>query len=146
MKGSNRMMLALLAGVLIIGIIATGFYLYNKGPVDVKNASAKKIDASELYKAFSMDSLDAQKNFSGKVLEVKGKVEGISSNQQLQKFLLLNTGEEGAFVNCTLEETDNLALVKGDIVSVKGICKGLGEADPELGIKADLYLTRVYLK
>lgn len=145
MKLAYRNKWLVFAAIGLIGTCAFAYYQYNKGPVNIKSASAQKIEAVQLYKAYTSDSVSAQKNFNGKVLEVRGKIEALTSNQNNEKLLLLNTGEEDAFVNCTLEEENVEGLSKGDMVSLKGICTGLGQAEPDLGIKADLYLTRAYL-
>lgn len=131
---------------MLIVASAISFYFYNKGPVDVEHASAKKVEAVDLYRAYASDSVSAQQQFNGEVLEVKGMVEELKLNQQNEQLVLLKTGEEGAYINCTIEEKQPATISKGDMVSLKGICNGLGQAEPDLGIKADLYLSRVYIK
>lgn len=143
-KNKNRVLL--LGGLLLIAATALGYYFYNKGPFDVKNASGKKIDAGQLYNAYSTDSLSAQKMYSGKVVEVSGEVYEISHNQKNEPYLLLKTSSEGSFINCTLEDAEMISLKVGDMAAIKGICSGLGQAEPDLGIKADVYVTRGYLK
>src|SRR6478672_389065 len=138
MKGRNTRRILLLAASVFVVAASLGYYFFNKGPVNVKNASGKKVEATELYQAFVSNSIAAQQNFNGKVLEVKGSVEAVTTNQENEKLVLLKTNESGAYINCTVEEKELTHLVKGDVVSVKGICKGIGEAEPDLGIKADL--------
>ena len=134
----------MLGAGLLLAASAFAYYMYNKGPMDIKTASAIKVDAVQLYKAYVTDSTTAQKKYNGKVVEVKGTVAGISANQQNETLVLLASGEEGAHVNCTLEQ-EGITLAEGQQVVLKGICDGTGQAEPELGIKADLYVTRVYL-
>jgi hypothetical protein len=137
----------------VVGIAAIGaaiaIYLYNKGPVDVKNSGGLKIEAVELYQAFSKDSSAAKQKYTGtagsdKILEVSGTVSQMTRNPQQETIVLLKTGVEGASVNCTLEG-DAGATKEGDRVVVKGICKGMGESVPEMGILGDVYLSRCYL-
>ena len=137
----------------ILGVAAIGgaiaYYLYNKGPIDVKNATGIKIDAVELYQTFSKDSIAAKKKFIGgagsdKILEVSGIVTQVSQNQQNQAIILLQTGEETASINCTLEGSAQTTK-EGDKVTIKGICKGMGESVPEMGVFGDVYLSRCYL-
>jgi len=59
-------------------------------------------------------------------------------------FILLKTGTEDASVNCTMEE-DAKNITANSQVSIKGICSGIGQGDEELGIRADVYLTRCIL-
>ena len=44
-----------LALIIIAG--AVGYYFYNKGPVDVKHATAIKTEAALLYQSFLKDSI-----------------------------------------------------------------------------------------
>lgn len=132
----------------ILGMVAIGaaiaFYLYNKGPVDVKNATGIKVVSTELYQTFSKDSLLAKKKYADKIVETSGIVTQVSKNQQNQVIVLLRTNEAGAFVNCTLEgPVENTK--EGDSVTIKGICSGIGAGDTDLGIPGDVYLIRCYL-
>ena len=128
----------------ILAIATVGYYLYNKGPVDVKNSNAIKVSAADLYKEFISDSTIALKKYAGKVLLAKGQVSSVSSNQQKEKVILLKTTADGAFINCTMDEDPGNININ-DEVNIKGICSGIGQGDEELGIKADVYLTTCLL-
>ena len=123
---------------------AIGYYLFNKGPVDVKNSASIKTTATELYKLFDTDSSEALKKYSGKILQVTGTVAAVSFNQKKEKIILLKTDTGGASINCTLEE-DPGEMKLDDKVDIKGICSGIGQGDEDLGIKGDVYLTRCFL-
>lgn len=129
------------AAIVVIGG-SVGFYLFNKGPVNVKNANAVSISAPELYNAFLKDSMQARKTYADKILEVSGTVIRVSKNQQNQEIVMLESGESGAYVNCTMEET--FGFTENSVVTIKGICTGMGMGDPDLGILGDVYLTRCY--
>ncbi len=135
----------ILFSILAIVVIGAGvaYYLYNKGPVDVKNSTGIKVISVELYQDYSIDSLSAQKKYTDKILEVSGIVIKISQNQQNHAILLLKTNENGAYVNCTMEGPAN-SIKENDAVIIKGICSGIGQGDTDLGIKGDVYLTRCY--
>ena len=132
----------------ILGLVAIaagiGYYLYNKGPIDVKNATGIKVSATELYDAYSKDSTAAQKKYTDKIIETRGIVTKISQNQQHQAIVMLKTNEGTAFVNCTMEEPA-INIKENEAIVIKGICSGIGMGDLELGIKGDVYLTRCYL-
>jgi uncharacterized protein (DUF1330 family) len=129
---------------LVLLTCGIGYYLYNKGPVDVQDSDSIKINAAELYDAYIKDLAAAQKKYTGRILEITGEVHDVSVNQQQKKILLLKSHSDGAYVNCTMEEnTENIHA--NDKVNVKGICSGIGEGDVDLGIKGDVYLTRCYL-
>ena len=137
----KNIIIIFLAVIIIAGAI--GFYFYNKGPVNVKNAAAIKTEVAALYQSFFKDSTVAKKTYLNNVLEVSGLVMKISKNQENQVIVMLQTNESGAYVNCTMEEVAGLAENKQ--VTLKGICTGMGMGDADLGIMGDVYLVRCYL-
>jgi len=123
----------------------TGIYMYNKGGPDIEHAGAAEVNATVLYGRFIKDAISAKKQYAERVLLVSGTVTGVSVNQQAQPVILLKTGTEGASINCTLEGPAT-NIKKGDMVLIKGWCNGLGQGDADLGIAADVYLSRCYLE
>lgn len=144
MTGKTKKTILLIVTVLILALAAVAYYMYNKGPVDVKGSTGKKVTAIELYRTFSTDSSTAKKQYLDKILEVSGQVTKLSQNQQNQAVVLLKTPAAGAYVNCTLEGPVN-GVKEGDDIIIKGICSGIGEGDAEMGIAGDVYLVRCYL-
>lgn len=130
---------------IIIGIFAlVAYYLFNKGPVNVQHSPGVKIPAKELYELFSNDSSAAFKKYAGNIVQVSGEVSIISTNTKDQQVISLLTNTGGAYINCTMEGNPGNIVVKQS-VSIKGICSGIGQGEPDLGIKGDVYLTRCYL-
>jgi pectate lyase len=129
--------------IIVAAAASIGYYLWNKPAVNVSGAAGVKTGAASLYKTFSTDSLTAKKTYTQQVVEVAGVVNGTSVNQQNQIVVLLNTGMEGGNINCTMEGKA-AHIKKGDGVIIKGICNGLGQGDPDLGILGDVYLVRCY--
>jgi hypothetical protein len=126
---------------------AVGYYLYTKKPLNPNDVSPDTtITSTELYKAFAADTAAAKKNFSRKneVVEVSGIVSDISQNRDKQSIILLKSNVEGASVNCTMEgPVGNIKA--GDSMRLKGFCTGMGVADADLGLVADVYMIRCYL-
>lgn len=143
MNSKTKKMIGLSLLLLILSGGAIGYYLFSKGPVDVKNSSGKKTDAKSLYTSFSTDTITAQKKFSGKILEVGGVVNEVLKNRENSQVVTLKTSIEGAFINCTMEE-ENPDIKPGENIVIKGICSGIGQGEPELGIKGDVYLSRCF--
>ena len=110
----------------------------------MKNANATKVAAMELYQTFANDSAVAKIKYLEKILEVSGDVTQVDKNQQGQVIILLKTHTAGASINCTMEDTSG-KIKTGGKIKIKGICSGLGQADKDMGISADVYLTRCYL-
>ena len=124
-----------------------GYYFYTKKPLNPNDVSPDtKTISTELYQAFAADTVVAKKNFSRKdeVVEVSGVVTGTSQNPDKQPVILLKTDVEGASVNCTIEGTAG-NIKEGDTIKLKGFCTGLGAADADLGLVADVYMIRCYL-
>lgn len=141
LKHKKNIVFFLLAIIVIGG--AVGFYMFNKGPEDIRSASAIKTGAVALYAAYLNDSVEARKTYADKILEVSGLVMKVSKNQQGQVIVMLQTKEAGAFVNCTMEEKGTV-LTENKQATLKGICTGMGMSDPDLGILGDVYLIRCY--
>lgn len=144
MTGKTKKRIGISILIVVLLCASVGYYLYQKGPLDVKSSPAIKVNAAGLYDQFSKDSTGSLKKYSGKVVEVTGVVSSVSLNQQKQQIILLKTPANGAFVNCTMEESAG-NVHANDNVNIKGICSGIGQGDEDLGIKADLYLTRCFL-
>ncbi len=141
----TRKIKILLISLLLVSTagILTAFYLYNKGPQDVENSRGLAVKAFDLYSVYKTDTIVANDIYTGKILEVSGILKEISQNQQQQQVLLLKTSTEGASVNCTMESpVQNIKA--SDHLIIKGICSGIGQGDIDLGIPADVYLTRCY--
>ncbi len=141
--GNNTRKIIVAITVLILAGGIIGFYMYNKEGPDVNNASTVKVTAMELYELFIKDSISAKKNYAEQILEVAGEVSGVSKNQQGNLIILLKTNTPGASINCTMEGPAG-NLKNGDKISMKGICKGLGQGDTDIGILPDVYLARCY--
>lgn len=137
----KKIVIFFLAFIIIAGVV--GYYFYDKGPVNVKNAAGKKTNAATLYQSFLKDSTAAKKIYLNNILEVSGKVMKVSKNQENQVIVMLQTNEAGAYVNCTMEE-EVTGLVENKQATLKGICTGMGMGDADLGILGDVYLVRCY--
>ena len=129
--------------ILVIIVFTFGYYLWNKPSVDVAGADGLKTDAAALYNTFATDSLLAKKKYSQQIIQVTGKVNGISTNQQNQTVILLGTAMEGGNINCTMEGVAG-NIKTSDSIIIKGICNGLGQGDADLGILGDVYMIRCY--
>ncbi len=143
LKGTIKK-LVLIVCIFIISVAGIGFYFYNKGPQDIRHSRAQAVSATDLYKAYVNDSASAKAAYGGKVLQVSGVVEKFSVNQQGASIIQIGSGVEGAFINCTL--TENVpALNAKQAIQLKGVCQGIGQGDPDLGIAADIYLTQCFI-
>jgi cytochrome c-type biogenesis protein CcmE len=134
------------APLLITALFAltAAFFLNNKDPLDIAKARAIAVKAIDLYSVYSFDSVSAGKMYTDKILEVSGIVKEVSVNTQQQKVVFLKTGTDQAAVNCTLEmPVENIR--PHEKINIKGICSGIGQGEPDMGIVGDVYLTRCIL-
>lgn len=139
-KGTKIVIISL--GMAFAGFFI-GFRMWNKPHEKVADAKAELVEAASLYKIFSQDSAFAKKQYQDKVVAVRGTVHGQVTNQQQQQVITLETSLPGAFINCTMEE--NMAKAdSGSVITLKGICSGIGQGDADMGIPGDVYLVRCY--
>lgn len=129
-------LLALVAG-------ATGYYMYQKGPVNVRNAKGVVVEADALYRLYVTDIAQAQELYDQKVLQVSGVVASVSTNIQNEQVVLLKVSDEKGFINCTMDET--ILAKSGESIVLKGVCSGIGESEPDMDIYGDVYLSRAIL-
>jgi len=144
MAGKTKKLILISIAILALTGGAVGYYMYNKGPRDVRSASGIKINADALYTIFATDSTEAKKKYTDKIVQVTGEITEVSTNLQQQKVVLLKTAVEGAHINSTLEIADE-NLHAGQTITLKGIASGMGQGDADLGIPGDVYLIRCYI-
>jgi hypothetical protein len=142
---STKKKFLLILFLFVLGTITIGYYFYNKGPENIRSRDALPVTATELYKAYLEDSVVAQQKFSGKVIIVTGIIGKAGANQQNETIISLKTNEPGAFINCSMEQP-RPGLQLNRQVRIKGFCSGMGQGDPDLGIKADVYVTRCWIE
>lgn len=138
----KRILLLTLLPILIA--MAIGYYFYNRGPVDISDSKGIPVDAATLYQDYLQDTASASIKYGSKVLEVTGTLQEARKTSQGEYIILLQTGTEGAFINCSLEGKAVDPALTGKI-TVKGICDGL-LMDQDLGIPGDVILKRAVLK
>ena len=123
----RRTVLYLIAAVLLI-MTAVFFVLFNKPHRSVKGVKAAfELSASELTEAFSSDESKADSMYTGKVIQVSGRLRRMIANDST---LILVMGDDMglAGVSCYLEKGQipkSEKLAPGDSITVKGICNGM---------------------
>lgn len=137
--------------ILVIALCAAaiGYYMFNKKHFSVQDAEpAAIITATALHQTFVTDSSLAKNKFTGdennkKVITVDGEIAEIRKDQQGNTIVLLKTGTDEAFINCTMEgKAENINA--GNKIVLKGICTGYN-FDADMGIPGDVILIRCYL-
>lgn len=119
--------------------LSVGYYLYNKGPVDVSKSEGIPVDAAALYDIYIRDSAAANVRFNGKILDISGIVAG--TNDQGVKAVLIGTASEGANINCALADSSAVLPSTGMKITMRGVCQGI-QSDLDMGIPGDVIVNR----
>lgn len=112
--------------LIVLGGVA-GIYFYQKPPRDVSKTEAEiQIQSEALLEAFQKNEEEARASYAGKIILVKGTVQTVQVTQNKQIVVL---AEAGSFfgINCSFnadQQNQLESLLKGDVISVKGLCKG----------------------
>ena len=120
----RRRMIISIAIVLLL-LVAWGFYLYNKPHTDVSNIPASvSISAQELYHQFEQDETSANKKYLDKVIEVKGVVNEVQQSDTTLN-ILLSGGNGMGGINCSIAEKNPSGNIhKNEMMTIKGRCTG----------------------
>ena len=118
-------------GVLLLGFLAaaTGYYLYNKKPADVRTLQPElSVTANSLIAEFNTDETAANLKYLDKVVAVKGAIAEIKIDQNNgQVTVVLDSGDPLSAVTCSFYNEEMGAvqkLSKGTVVIIKGKCTG----------------------
>ena len=127
--------------ILVITSIGVGglayiwFFVYNKPHRDIEKSTPDfVISSSECYNHYAHGNNTDLKNFTGKILQIKGVPTSIESNDSLVVIVFVFNegmfGDEG--IRCTMLETHAKGAQNTDLsksVIIKGYCSGFNEAD-----------------
>lgn len=111
-------------------LVVSGFALfqYNKPHKSLSNIDADFVLSSvELYSNYSQDEEAADSKYLDKIIEVRGKILEIQTDNN-QIGLLLGGSDSGmGFVTCSMNPTEKNkinSLKQGEYALVKGVCTG----------------------
>ncbi|HZH70757.1 MAG TPA: hypothetical protein VFD80_09920 [Flavobacteriaceae bacterium] len=117
--------ICILVGVLLVSFVF--IKMYNKPHIDMVNAQPQfVVSVIELANEFQTDENEANQKYLDNVLQVKGEVAAISTNNGKSVLTLRQEGSSTQVI-CTLNASENkkvLQLKEGQQVTVKGICTG----------------------
>jgi len=130
-----------LAFVVICGA-AIGLYMYTKPSPKAANLKADFIlKAEELTMAFQGNAEKAALNYSGKVIQVTGKLAEIKTDDKGLVTLILE-GSPGTTVSCILEKPLSKAVNKGEMLSLKGFCAGWDDLFSEVKLHSGVVINK----
>ena len=123
-KTTMKNIIIAIAVLLAIGA-GFGYYMYNKPVASLESKAADiSVSADQILADYEADEKTANDKYLGKVVEVKGKVATITSEEGKHK-VQLETSNPIALVICELEEGKDAQMLKvGEEASIKGLCSG----------------------
>jgi hypothetical protein len=116
----------LIAVVILLVILSAAWFafrLYNKPHRDPLSETSIRITSTELLRSFENNEAEANGMYLDKVLEIRGKISEIVTNQELIPIVVLETDNPMFGVRCTME-SPVIHAKPGDSVTLKGICTG----------------------
>jgi len=118
-------MKAILISLLFVALLGSAyawFFVWNKPQQNIKQASAISINATDLFNAYSLNEVEANKTYINKVVAVTGEVSNVGTNNEGKTVVLLKSDDLMFGVNCTLEVA--APIKNGETITLKGLCTG----------------------
>ncbi len=120
-----------------LGIFGAGLgykFVYNKPHTNYEKATADfSLAGSELFSQFKGSTQQASERYTGKVLEISGKLNSVETPDSLT--IAVFTLDEGMFgdegIRCAMlpKHAENISQFIGTDVKLKGYCSGYNETD-----------------
>lgn len=118
---SKKVIFKIFLAIVLLGVIAV-VVIWNKPHASVNGKDGMKLSAVQLVDSFINNEVGANKAYLNKIIEVKGAIAEISTNQDSNQVVLLQADDPLSGVQCTMKEPLNSKV--GDSVSIKGFCNG----------------------
>ena len=120
----------LVALVLLVALGAgVGYLIYNKPFQDMNSAKADiTLTAAELFTAFESDENAANEKYLDKVVQVSGTVKEVSTGDDGNISITLDSGSDMFGVICQLDnltEQPRKDFKEGEQLTLKGVCTGM---------------------
>jgi len=115
----------------LLGLIGASIalYLYNKPHKDIKTSKTDfTMEAEQLFSEFEENEAVANTKYLDKLIEVKGTVREVSSDDEGNVSVILNSENELSGVICQLDNLtshEKTNFNPGESVAFKGICTGM---------------------
>lgn len=122
----RKKVLFLAAGIVLICIAAWAYYAYQKPHTDARDiAPSANIGAAELFNAYLSNEAEADKNYTGKVISIKGTVNAVQKDSTTIS-ILLSAGEKApGGINCSFYNAQSLKVPEvNSLITIKGRCTG----------------------
>jgi thioredoxin-related protein len=115
-------------GIMLVLLCLAGLGIYKvmkpHHNAEYENTEAT-LSAKDLFSEFQSDEIQAGKKWTGKVIEITGKISSVSENDKYVSILLGVTAEGG--INCSVLKKDlkrGDSFKVGENITIKGKCSG----------------------
>ncbi len=113
----------ILVAILLLIVIGGSVVAYKVFKPHPKPKNGLQITSENLNKEYSADEKTANGKYLNKTLEVSGMISGVTSNQDGNVVITLESGDPMAETQCTMADK-NTKAAKGQNITVVGFCKG----------------------
>lgn len=118
-----------ISGVLLAVIMIAYLFVMNMPKASVKSVEADyKLNSEQLYSEYSTDEESSDLKYLGRVIELSGVVEDITTDEQGAAVVLLGDGDAVIHAIVTMEEDQKSKLSAyqpGQNITVKAKCNGM---------------------
>ncbi len=122
-----RKIIFTIIGIISIGALATGIYLWNKPHKNMQRAAADlTIAAADLMAAFKNDENAANARYLDKVVAVSGKVSETTTDGSVT-VVSLDAADDFGSITCELDQLsqqNRTDFSPGESITLKGVCAG----------------------
>lgn len=121
----------IIALILIISVVAFSLYMYYKPSKNLLKAKPDIVtSAKDFIKEYSLDETSGNQKYVGKIIEVRGEIFIIQSNEKGIGTIFLEDDFFG--ISCTMDSlyfssVKNMldSAEEGSLISIKGRCNGI---------------------
>jgi len=121
----------IIALILVISAVTFSLYMYYKPSKDMLKAKPDIVtSAKEFITDYSLDETSGNNKYVGKIIEVKGEIFSIQSNEKGIGTIFLEDDFFG--ISCTMDSLYFLSVKdmldstkEGSLISIKGRCNGI---------------------
>lgn len=129
MKKQQTRVLFFVTAIIIVAVLSYSMYLYQKPTISTENKKTDlSISATDFISAFESNEENANKKYLDKVVQVKGRVQEVLSDDPESLQILLQGESEMPLVACGMQAGQKEAVQKikaGMEVIIKGQCSGM---------------------
>jgi hypothetical protein len=122
----RKKVLFLAAGIVLLCFAAWAWYAYQKPHTDARDiAPSANVSAATLFNAYLSNETEADKQYTGKVISIKGTVNAVQKDSTTINILLSAGDKAPGGINCSFYNAQSLKVPAiNSPITIKGRCTG----------------------